>query len=169
MANLYEIQRDLVELIDRGFNEECINEDGEIDEEKVAALIDGLEMAKKDKIEAIACFIKNLESDAAELKAEEQNLKARRESKERKAENLKTYLQNALIYDGTMKFETAKCALSFRKSEQVIITNQDILPKEFIVAKTTYAPDKTALKNAIKAGEIIDGVVLETKQNLQIK
>ena len=36
---LYDIDSKLLELLERGFNSECLNEDGEIDEEKAQAFL----------------------------------------------------------------------------------------------------------------------------------
>jgi hypothetical protein len=38
-----------------------------------------------------------------------------------------------------------------------------------MIEKTTYAPDKTMIKNAIKSGENIIGATIKENQNLQIK
>jgi hypothetical protein len=37
------------------------------------------------------------------------------------------------------------------------------------MSKTTFVPDKTRIKNAIKSGENIIGATLQTNYNLQIK
>ena len=35
--------------------------------------------------------------------------------------------------------------------------------------KINTTPDKTAIKNAIKSGQKVDGAYIKTKQNIQIK
>ena len=70
---------------------------------------------------------------------------------------------------GDTKLETAKVALSFRKSESVDVYDPVLLPAEFTKTKTTVTPDKTAIKAAIKAGKDVAGATLEIKKNLQIK
>ena len=70
---------------------------------------------------------------------------------------------------GASKFETAKVKLSFRASEAVEITDQNEIPKDFLVEKVTVAPDKAAIKAAIKNGIYIPGAEIVRKENLQIK
>lgn len=165
--NLYEIDSRLNELLERGFNDECVDaETGEIDEEKVAQMIDELALARDEKIEAIVCYVKNIEHLADDIKAEEKALAERRKSKENKAESLRKYLASVL---NGQKFETAKCAIGWRKSEQVVIADGTELPEEYQTVKYTLSPNKTALKEALKQGIEIDGVALEIKNNMQIK
>lgn len=156
MANLYEIDLAILDCVDP--------ETGEIiDPER----LDGLLMERNTKIENVALWIKNLESDAAAYKAEEDSFKARREKAEKKAEKLREWLSQVC---GGQKFETSRCAVSFRKSESVEVSDINKIPVEFIrtTTKTTEAPDKTAIKAAIKAGQTVDGCTLVQKFNAKI-
>ena len=158
MASIYQIRREIED-----FEYECDPETGEL---LNALEWDKLNMAYEEKVENIACFIKNLTSDIADFKAEEANLAARRKTLERKAEFLKRLLLDNM--DG-QKFSTVKCAVSFRKSEAVQVDDVNHIPAEMLRIKTTYEPDKTAIKKAIQAGQAIAGAVLVENQNLQIK
>ena len=176
MDSLYEIDSALFELLERGFNRDCINEEtGEIDSEKAQAFLEEIKEKRADKIEGIALYIKDLRAQEKSIKEEEAKLKARRDSKSKKADVLESYLTSSLLAFGETKFETARCVLSIRKSEAVKIENEDVapieslIPKEYVKTKITYAADKTALKQALKMGEIIDGVRIVVNQNLQIK
>jgi hypothetical protein len=167
MSSLYQLDSSILELLENGFNMACVDlETGEIDTEKAQAYLEALQIERAVKIENIALFIKNLESDAAEIKAEEKNLKARREAKEKKAERLRNYLTNSL--NGS-KFETARVALAFRSSKQVVIDNMEMLNKAYIKEEIKYSADKTAIKKALDNGETVTGAHIEEKQNLQIK
>lgn len=157
---LYEIDQKIEAAIMNAVNEET----GEITED--FALLDELQLEREQKIENGGLYIKNLTAEIESLKAEEKALCERRKSKEKRAEWLKGYLTYSL--DGA-KFETPKLALSFRKSVVVDVADVDKLPEEFKRVKTTVDADKTALKEALKAGALIDGATLVEKQNLQIK
>lgn len=156
MANLYEIDLAILNCVDP--------ETGEVIEPE---LLDALLMDRNTKIENVALWIKNLESDAAAYKAEEDAFKARQEKAEKKAEKLREWL--AQVCDG-QKFETSRCAVSFRKSEAVEVSDINKVPVEFIRTKTvtTESPDKTAIKAAIKAGKTVDGCTLAQKFNVKI-
>lgn len=158
MASIYQIRREIED-----FEYECDPETGEL---LNALEWDKLNMAYEEKVENIACYIKNLTSDIADFKAEEANLAARRKTLERKAEFLKRLLLDNM--DG-QKFSTVKCAVSFRKSEAVQVDDVNHIPAEMLRIKTTYEPDKTAIKAAIKSGREINGCKLVENTSIQIK
>lgn len=155
MANLYEIDQAILGCIDP--------ETGEIID---AEMLDSLQMERDAKIENVVCWYKNLLSDAEAIKAEKTAL-AEREAKCRaKAEKLKAWLVEAL---GGQAFTTAKCAVSFRRSESVEVFKKADIPAEFLREKTEYEPDKDLIKAAIKDGVVVNGCRLVEKQNAQIR
>lgn len=154
MANLYEINQAIMDCVDE--------ETGEIiDIEK----LNDLQMQFDDKVENIACFIKNLLADAKAIKEEESNLASRRKSCENKAASLKEYLSDAL---NGQKFKTAKVSISYRKSESVDIENMKDVPEEYLkIAEPTV--DKASAKKAMKSGIEIPGLRLAESKNIQIR
>lgn len=168
--NLFEIDNGILELLEYGFNRECVDaETGEIDAEKASEYLEALQLERGVKIENIAVYVKSLTSEADAIKAEEKRLKERREQKERKAERLKEYLKSSMLAFNEPKFETARVALSFRTSKQVIVADMEKLDKAYIKEKVEYSADKTAIKKAIESGATVDGAYIEEKQNLNIK
>lgn len=139
-------------------------ESGEIiDLEAIAAL----EMERDKKIENLGCWYKNLLAEAEALKAQKNAFAEREKAKKAKAESLKGFLGR---YLNGKKFESAKVAMSFRKSEAVEFDAKCIgdVPEEFLKFKDPEL-DKVAVKKAIKAGESVPGCELVARQNLQIK
>lgn len=128
--------------------------------------LDELDVERTEKIENIALYIKNLKSEAEAIKGEIDNLKSRAEIKKKKSERLTDYLEKILNGE---KLETAKVALSYRKSTSVKIENEEIIPDEFMTIKTEKKPNKTAIAKFLKNGETVIGCELIEKQNLQIK
>lgn len=163
MANLFEINKALADAWDAAIDPET----GEISEEGMAA-IEQLQMDQQTKRENIACWVKNLRSDAEAIKAEAKTMADRAKSCEHKADSLTRYLAADLNGE---KFQTAKVAVSWRKSVAVEVDEAEIpeLPEQYIRRKTVIEPDKTAIKDALKAGEIIEGCRLVEKQNISIK
>lgn len=158
MANLYELTRAIEE-----FDLEIDEETGEVtnlDE------LDALELERDTKVENIALWVKNLTAEAAAIKAEVQNLTKRQKAAENKAERLKDYLMGNLAGE---KFKTPKVAISYRTSEAVEITDEDLIPDEFLTIKTEYKPDKKAIKDELKAGGEVEGAELVKRTSLQIK
>lgn len=154
MATLYEIDAAIMECVDA--------ETGEIiDCERLNALV----MEKNAKLEGVALYIKNLESDAAAFKAEKEAFAAREATATNKAKRLKEWLTEAL---GGQKFSTAKCAVTFRKSERVEV-DENCVPKKYQTKTVTFKPDKKAIKALLKAGKRIKGCCIVENQNIQIK
>ena len=156
---LYEIDNAILECIDL--------ETGEIiDTEQ----LDKLQMEREKKLENVACWIKDLKAEAEALKNEKQALAERQRVAENKAESLKKWLAYALQGE---KFKTPKCAISFRKSEAVEVTDEGLnnLMKEHDELLTYKAPEpnKTAIKQALKDGLNVEGVQLVQNTSTIIK
>lgn len=156
---IYEIDQAIMECVDL--------ETGEIiDTEQ----LDKLQMERDTKLENVACWIKDLKSEAEALKNEKQALAERQRVAENKAESLKKWL--AYVLDG-QKFSTSKCAVSFRKTEVVEVTTEGLnnLMEDHDELLTYKAPEpnKTAIKQAIKDGLNVEGVQLVQNTSTIIK
>lgn len=160
--SLYEIDRALETLVDE--------ETGEI---KDFDAFEALQMERDKKIESVACWTKNLDAEAKAIRAEEKSLAERRQSLEKKRERLLEYLNKAL--DGN-PFKSAKCAVTFRKSTRVEITNME----EFVHWCVTNGHDvlvqcsapsvaKSDISSLLKTGLAIDGAELATSTNVVVK
>ena len=169
MGNLFDIDNGILELLENGFNNECVTEDGEIDQEAVFNYLDSLGFERAIKIESIALYIKDLLADAIAIKNEETKLKKRRETKEKTAERLSEYVKASMMRIGDEHFETPRCLLSFRTSKAVVITDESKLDKKYVKETVSYTVDKTAIKKALDKGEEVQGAFIEERKNLQIK
>ena len=155
MANLYEIDQAILECLDADTGEV-------IDPERLDALF----MERDLKIENVALWVKNLQSDALAFKAEKEAFEKREKAAISKADSLKKWLVKAT--EG-QKFSTAKCAVSFRKSTKLEVLNPDCIPKELMVETVTSKPDANAIKALLKEGKEITGCRLVENLNVQIK
>ena len=160
---LYEINGELERLID--------TETGEIANSEA---FEQLSMERETKLENIALWIKNLDSDATAIRAEEKALATRRQAMENRAESLEVYLAR-MLGDGE-KFETPRVKLSWRKSSAVaiLIPEADFVryaqgKRDELLNYSEPTINKKAITDAIKAGEEIIGAALVEHQNLQIK
>lgn len=153
--NLYEIDKAILACIDP--------ETGELLDE--AALAD-LQMERTEKIKNVALWVKNLNASVTALKAERDAFDERMKSAQKKADGLKKYLADALQ---GQKFSTDECAVSFRKSTAVNVLDEAAIPAAYMTEKITCIPDKTAIKAAIKGGEVVPGVALVENLSVQIK
>lgn len=161
--NLYEIDN----AIEQAFSQAVDQETGEINEEYMKQL-DELEMQRDQKVENIACFIKNLRADAAALKAEKDALQKRQKAAEAKAESLTRYLSSFLA---GAKFSSPKASVTWRKTTRVEmdpgVSVYDIDTKYIRLKEPEL--DKTKAAAALKAGEEIEGLHLEESQSMTVK
>lgn len=114
---LFEIDAAILAAIANGTDPET----GEID--NLDELM-GLQMERDQKIENIACLVKNLKADVKAMKEEAQTLTDRRRVVESKVARLEAVLDEAL--DG-QKFSTPRCVVSFRNSKAVKVDDEDAL------------------------------------------
>ena len=169
MNTLYELDAKIAELLDTGFEMSCIDaETGEIDETQLAVYLEQLQLDRKTKIDNIAVYVKNLEAEAVAIKAEEKRLKERREAKERKAERLKNYIKTSMVLQGETKFESARVSMALRNSKAVVV-DESKLESVYFINKIVSSVDKKAIREALEAGILVEGAMLEERKNLQIK
>lgn len=114
---LYEIDAEILAAIASGTDPET-GEINNLDE------LMGLQMERDQKIENIACLVKNLKADVKAMKEEAQTLTDRRRVAENKVARLEAVLDEAL--DG-QKFQTPRCVVSFRNSKAVEVDDEDAL------------------------------------------
>jgi hypothetical protein len=145
--------------------------DLDLDDQTVADTLEGLSGALEVKAQNVACFIRNLEVTADAIKAFEAEQKERRQAIEKRAERMRSYLQQCMEATGIQRIEGPGIVLAFRKSSAVAIDEPGLIPVEFMrqPEPPPPSPDKKAIADAIKAGHEVPGAHLETRQHLQIK
>ena len=156
---LYEIDQNIMSLL---------NEDGEITDPEA---FDALQITRSEKLEGIACWIKNLNADIKAIKDEEERLKERRIHLVNKVSSLSGYLEHALNGE---KFSTPRVAISYRTSSAVEITDN----VAFVDWAKSYdpslihikaEPNKTAIKNALNGGMDIPLAQIVERKSMQVK
>lgn len=161
--NLYELTAEMQQAIDNIVIDEAT---GEVSGFEV---LDALDAAFEDKAEAYALTIKNLLSFSAQVKAESDALKARADAVKNRAERLREHLAQAMNALGKEKVETARAAVSFRRSVAVHILDDSKIPDDFWKVIMKREPNKTEIGKCLKGGGNVPGAELETRMNLQVK
>ena len=151
---LYEIEEALYELVDA--------ETGEITDEQKFLEMQG---AWTDKVEGLMLWAKNLASDIDALDKEIKALTERKQVKQNRLSSLKDFL--ASILKG-QKFETPRGRISYRKSKQIMIADDAVIPEAYLIPQEPKV-DKRQLKADIEAGAEVAGVNVIEKENIQIK
>lgn len=160
--SLYSITGDLLTVIEGGMV---------VDEENGVILFDSdnleeLESDYFDKLEACGIYCKNEQAEIEAMKAEEKRLADRRRVKENKVQRLKEYMLQSMDATETKKLDTPKVYISTRKSQKVIIDNENKIPRQFF--KITETVNKAEIKKALKSGTV-DGAHIEESVNLTLK
>ena len=161
--NIYQIQNEFQLLINQ-----IIEAEGELTSEIETALTINKEQLQSKAVD-YSYLIKSLDSDCEQIDAELKRLQQLKKVRTNLAERLKDTISNAMNLYEVEKIETPLIKLSFRNSESVEITNESQLDTCFIVTKTVTSPDKKAIKDAIKNGEIVTGATISYNKNLQIR
>ncbi len=112
-------------------------------------------------------FIGSKETLNTRIDDEIKRLQALKKSNNTLISNLKGRLLQAVKLYGA--FEVGLTKFGTRKSQQVIVNvNANELSSEFKTIKVTESANKKAIKDAIKAGDSVEGCELVDVQNLKI-
>jgi hypothetical protein len=157
--NLYQIKNEYLTLasqLEQGELTPEIEQQLQINEEQL-----------KEKAINYGYVIKSFEYDNDVIDAEIKRLKQLKEQKENAVDKLKNAVSDAMQLYGIEKIDSPTLKLSFRKSESIEVSEN--IDKKYLIEKTTLQPDKQAIKKAIKDGKQVEGAVLVTNYNIQIK
>lgn len=152
-------------------------EAGEIPEDAISGTLEAINGEFDDKVDNIACMVKNWQTLANGQKAEAGNLLDMAKANEARANRWKDWLAMCMTMAGKKKVETTRCRVTVtkgRKSTQVdddkfvqwaVKNNRDDL--------LTYkdpTPNKTAIKDAMASGASIPYAEIVTgKDGVSIK
>ena len=141
----------------------------DLDPEVMKDTLDSIGGTFESKAEGIAKLMRNIESDIAARKAEEDRIKKPRQADEKKLEWLKTYLEDCMKLSGKTKFKSGMFNFSIQKNPvSVNITDENILPEDYLIPQPPKV-DKTSLKEALKNGIEVPGAELKQTEGLRIR
>lgn len=151
-------------------------DDEDIDPQAVQDTLESIEGDFEEKADNIACIIKDLLSEAEALKNEAATLTTRAKKKRNSAEYLTNCLFSQMEAIGKPQIETSRNLLKVKnipaalkiQSESEFIAWATFEHEEFLRQKSPEI-DKVAVKEALKAGQEIPGVSLESGRKLTIK
>lgn len=159
--NLNAIEELLNEIYEKEQDENSLKNETWLKEQKEQILQIGLEklcMVRQNRLALIKA-----------LKDEEERIKNKRQSEEKKLENLESYISQILFMSGENKKQAGTFTVSFRKSTKVILDEFNFHDERFITIEEVKKFDKMAIKEALQNGEQIQGVYLQENKNLNIK
>lgn len=146
--------------------------DTQDDELVIADTIEAGSYPLEVKAQNVAYAVKNLEATADAIKAAEKEMAERRKRIENRAANVKEYLKTCMEIAGVTKIDCPHFALAIKNNPaSVDVFEPGLIPAEFMrqPEPPPASPDKTAIKEALKAGKEVPGAMLASGTRLEIK
>lgn len=146
--------------------------DLDLDAQTIADTLEGLSGDLATKAQNVAFFVRNLEATAAAIKQAEADMAARRKAMENRADSLKRYIFESMTVAGIEKIECPHFRLAIKNNPAAVdVFEPGLVPASFMRTPEPPppAPDKTAIKEALKAGQDVPGARLTSGQRLEIK
>lgn len=150
---------------------EILEMDAASEDERAAMVsaIDEIGERFEDKAENVIKFIRNTESDAKALRAEEKHLAERRHALENKVVNLTSYLEAMMVLAGQREMKAGIFTAKFRANPpSILIIDEAAIPRVFFIDQAPIL-SKSAIKNAIEEGQTVPGVEIVRGERLEIK
>lgn len=123
--------------------------------------------AFEEKAEAVAVAIRLAEGFIETQQQFERDIAARRRAGEKKVKWLREYLKNNMETVGKDKIETVAAKITLKDTEAVEVTDEQLVPMEY--KKIKWEVSKTAIRDAIKNGETVDGARMVIHRSVIIK
>lgn len=146
--------------------------DEELTDEQRAAMdayLDELSGQEAAKIDGFGQFVRMELSRAEAIAEESKRLAARAKSIKNRIDYLRGRYSGIMLEHGLKKVQGNVYSVSISKSERVQVPDDlNDLPSEFVKEKTTYEPDKTGIKAAIKGGREIPGCSVKTVYSVRV-
>jgi hypothetical protein len=119
-----------------------------------------------------AMLVRNIEATAEKIKEAEAAMAARRKALENRATRIRDYLLANMMVSGIQKIECPYFKLAVRDNPAAVeVYEPGLIPSEFMrqPEPPPPSPDKTAIKEALKAGKDVPGCKLTVGQRLEIR
>lgn len=119
------------------------------------------------KAEAYGATISEYDAQAEACAQEIKRLQAFKKTCENVSKRMKERISDAMMTFDKDKVTAGTFRFSFRKSTAVVVENEELIPEEYF--RTERSICRKELMDALKAGEVIAGAMIETRQTLQMR
>lgn len=158
MSSLFNISQEFKAIFD------LANDVETEEQETLAELFESIEAELSEKLDNTSYIIKQLDADAATIKAEAKRLTDKARTLENIGKYLKVLMLGAIKASGVEKLKSNLFSYSIKRSEALNVLSEDNISREFFRVKKEV--DKTKLKAFIKSGGVVDGVSIIENQSL---
>ena len=158
LYNIHQAHRSLIAEIEAN--------EGELTPE-LESTLNGLEIDLNEKLASMAYVVKEYSDKALLVANEIKRLQGLEKSHKNNAEYFKQYIDTVMRETGISEVKQNNIRLSYHKSTAVEIFDLERIEERYMVVN--WSPNKTLIKAAIEAGELVPGAEIVERQNLQIK
>ncbi len=168
MSTTYDIKQEFFAIRELLEDDEINEETGEVidNTEAVQALLSELEGKRDEKADNIAYLMQEAKDTELALKAEVTRLNERKAMFIKQQESLKNLLDFLLSGE---KLKTDRFTFSYRTSQSVNITDESLVPAEFLNVKEVVTPDKKRIKEALANFDDVAGCEIVVKKSLGVR
>jgi hypothetical protein len=146
--------------------------DLDLDPQTLEDTLDAISGELETKAVNTAAVLRNIEASAAAIKEAEAQMAARRKALEHRAARIKDWLLANMMVAGIHKIECPHFRLAVRENPPAVeIYEPGLIPADFMrqPEPPPAAPDKTAIKEALKAGREVPGCKLTRGHRLEVR
>lgn len=142
----------------------------DLPQEAIDDTLEGLKGELEAKANNVAAFIGNMQAEIDAVKAASKKLADRARAEQAKIDGLREYLKRNMEMSEITEIRSPEFILKIKNNPpSVIIDDLDSLPEDCIkIIPETKQADKTAIKKALKEGEV-KGAHLSQSTRLEIK
>ena len=158
----------LIDALRRYDNLTAIDDD-DIPEDVRQAAIDTVAAEVGASVDNFCDYIKHRDARAEEIREHIKDAQAALKRLENGTERIKNAAAYYLTKTGQKTAQGLIRRVSVRESERTIIDDANSLPAKYTRQTVKIEPDKAAIKDALKAGEIVRGAHIEKANYLTIK
>jgi hypothetical protein len=165
----------LYQLVEQHRSLEALADSDDIPAEVIRDTLEGLEGDIQAKSVSVAHFFKNLDASADAIDDAVKQMQSRAARLRKRSESIKAYLLLSMQATGITRIECPYFQLVVRNNPpSVVIDNEAEVPDSYKrtpepLPLPKAVPDKKAIADAIKAGEVVPGAHTTTGQRLEIK
>jgi len=161
----------LFELNDNYRKVEALFEDGaDVSKQALEDTLESIGEARDTTLDHIAFLIERNTAKGDFYAKKIKELQLAKKSAENTVNRLNAYMTSAMDDAGLKELQTENHVLKPRNYKaSVVVDDASVIPEQYMVTKTTVAPDKTAIYKAIKAGEDVPGVHTKPNRKTVIK
>lgn len=164
--SLYTISEDILSLMNTFDTEE---EWDEIDMSALADKMSSLQWDFNEKVAACILYMRERKSLSEWAKAEKDRLAKLEKQYANQEESTKRFIDFCLKRLWVTALDLPVAKISYRSYPSVFITDESIIPDDYLFEKISVSIDKDKIKDAIKNGTIVPWAEIDPNVKIQIK